>query len=479
MNIAIVGGGQRGLRLMEIIQHHNFQEIKPEIIAVADINMHSPAVIKAMEQGLFVTDNYRDFLGVGNVDLIVELTGSDEVYNDIISRKQPNVRAISSRTAQLFWEIARVSTLQKKTDQELHETRAMYKTALNDLIQEEVLVINFDYRITEVNQSLLNKLGLERADVIGRHCYEITHHQDVPCSGEHHPCPLVQTLATKKPFQTTHIHLDKNKNQMHYSISTYPLFEDNDIIGAVEISRDITPDINLQKAMMQQEKLASVGRLSAGVAHEINNPLTTILTTAMLVQEDLEPEDPIYDELEIIAHETLRCRKIVTSLLDFARQNEPNKKEYDLGDVVYQSVLLTRKQAAFNDIQVEYKPGNNIPRIMLDKGQIQQALINLIINATEATGEGGRIVVATTFDQSAKCVRISVGDNGPGITRENRDRLFDPFFTTKESGTGLGLAITHGIIEQHNGHIDVESQIGKGTKFIINLPPDENQNDSD
>ena len=104
MNIAIVGGGQRGLRLMEIIQHHNFQEIKPEIIAVADINLRSPAVMKAMEQGLFVTDNYRDFLGVGNVDLIVELTGSDEVYNDIISRKQPDVRAISSRTAQLFWE---------------------------------------------------------------------------------------------------------------------------------------------------------------------------------------------------------------------------------------------------------------------------------------------------------------------------------------------------------------------------------------
>ncbi|MCP3866721.1 MAG: PAS domain-containing protein, partial [Gammaproteobacteria bacterium] len=225
--------------------------------------------------------------------LIVEFTGSDEGYKEMISRKLPNVRAISSRTAQLFWELARVSTLQKKTDQELHETRAMYKTALNDLIQEEVLVINFDYRITEVNQALLNKLGLKREDVIGRYCYEITHHQDVPCSGEHHPCPLVQTLDTKKPFQTTHIHLDKNKKEMHYSISTYPLVEDSDIIGAVEISRDITGDINLQKAMMQNEKLASVGRLSAGVAHEINNPLTTILTTAMLVQEDLKPGDPI------------------------------------------------------------------------------------------------------------------------------------------------------------------------------------------
>ena len=479
MNIAIVGGGERSLRLMEIIQHHSFQEIKPEIIAVADTNMRSPAVIKAMEQGLFVTDQYRDFLEVDNVDLIVELTGSDEVYNDIISRKRSNVRAISSRTAQLFWEIARVSNLQKKTHQELHETRAMYRAALNDLIQEEVLVINIDYRITDVNQALLKKLKMKREDVIGHYCYEITHHQDVPCSGKHHPCPLVQTLETKEYFQTTHVHLDKNKNEMYYSISTYPLFEGNDIIGAIEISRDITGDINLQKAMMQNEKLASVGRLSAGVAHEINNPLTTILTTAMLIQEDLQPDNPIYEDLEVIAHETLRCRKIVTSLLDFARQNEPNKKAYNLHDVVYQSVLLTRKQAAFNDIQVEYKPGDKIPRIMLDKGQIQQALINLILNATEATGEGGQITVATVYEKTGPTVRISISDNGPGIARENLDRLFDPFFTTKESGTGLGLAITHGIVEQHGGSIDVESRAGKGTRFTINLPLDEDHHGRD
>ena len=479
MNIAIVGGGEQGLRLMEIVEHHSFQEIHPEIIAVADVNMRSPAIVKAMTQGLFVTDDYHDFLGVDNIDLIIELTGNADVYSDIIEHKKKNVQAISSRTAQLFWEVSRVSTLQKKTDQELYETRAMYKAALNDLIQEDVMVINMDYRIAEVNRSLLENLGLERKDVIGHYCYEITHHQNVPCSGKHHPCPLVQTLDTKKPFKTTHIHLDRDKNPRHYSISTYPLFEDNDIIGAVEIARDITGDINLQKAMMQQEKLASVGRLSAGVAHEINNPLTTILTTAMLIQEDLDPNDPNYEDLEIIANETLRCRKIVTSLLDFARQSQPDKKANDLHEVVNQSVLLTRKQAAFEDIQVDYEPGDGIPRFMIDKGQIQQALINLVLNATESTGEGGRIVVSTAYREPAKMVEISISDNGPGIDPENLDRIFDPFFTTKESGTGLGLAITHGIIEQHGGSITVKSQTGKGTCFTIRLPLEGNQHDDD
>ncbi len=171
----------------------------------------------------------------------------------------------------------------------------------------------------------LNKLGLQREEVIGRYCYEITHRQDLPCSGENHPCPLIETMKTQKPSQTTHIHLDKNNKKIYYSIGTYPFIENNEIIGAIEISRDITKDINMQKTMMQQEKLASVGRLSAGVAHEINNPLTTILTTAMLIQEEMDPEDPNYLELETITKETLRCRKIVASLLDFARQSAPTK----------------------------------------------------------------------------------------------------------------------------------------------------------
>jgi len=238
---------------------------------------------------------------------------------------------------------------------------------------------------------------LQRKDVIGRYCYEITHHQDLPCSGDHHPCPLIQTLKTEKPSQTTHIHLNRDKKKIYYSISTYPLLENGDVIGAIEVSRDITNDINVQKAMMQQEKLASVGRLSAGVAHEINNPLTTILTTAMLILEDLDPQDSNYQELETITKETLRCRKIVTSLLDFARQSTPARKPCDINNVVNESVVLTNKQAAFKDLTLVYEPGADIPPVQLDKGQIQQSIINLIINAVEATDAGGSISISTTY----------------------------------------------------------------------------------
>jgi signal transduction histidine kinase len=242
------------------------------------------------------------------------------------------------------------------------------------------------------------------------------------------------------------------------------------VIGAVEFSRDITKDINTQRAMIHQEKLVSIGRLSAGVAHEINNPLTTILTTAMLLQEDLKPDDPQYEELDTIAKEAMRCRKIVTSLLDFARQTKPLKKECDINNLIRESAALTQKQAAFKDVIFTHQLADNIPPIFLDKGQIQQSLINLILNAIEATAPGGSIMITSQFENGKKNIEIQVIDTGHGISREDLSKVFDPFFTTKNEGTGLGLAITHGIIEQHHGAIEVASKKGQGTTFKIKLP---------
>jgi two-component system NtrC family sensor kinase len=478
MNIAVVGGGRRCKRLIEVIERHEFQEITPKVVAVADLKTDAPGIVKAKNNGLFVTHDYNDFFKRDDIDLIIELTGNMDIYNDILSKKKKTVRAIANSTAQLFWEISRLSTLQKKTDQELRETRARYKSILNELIQEDVIMIGFDFRILDVNDSMLKRLGLVRDEVIGRYCYEITHRQGQPCSGEKHPCPLIQTMETKKPFQTTHIHLDKDDREIYFSISTYPMLEDGDVIGAIEISRDITKDIKAQKTMMQQEKLASVGRLSAGVAHEINNPLTTILTTAMLIQEDLDPQDPNYQELETITKEALRCRKIVTSLLDFARQSTPTRKSCDINDIVKESFTLTQKQAAFKDVTLNYEMDENVPRLFLDKGQIQQSIINLIINAIEATDAGGSIFISTAYKKYQDRVDITVSDTGQGIGENDLGKIFDPFFTTKAEGNGLGLAITHGIIEQHNGTIDAFSKLGRGTIFTIKLPVESGEKDA-
>ena len=354
--------------------------------------------------------------------------------------------------------------------QDRADNKVMREMVVNELVNEDVMVIGADYRIMDINAPMLTKLGVTRDAVVGRYCYEITHHLDRPCSGDDHPCPLEQSFRTRRPSQTTHIHLDNQEREIYYAISCYPLIENDRVTGAIEMSRDITHEINDQKDLIQQSKLASIGRLAAGVAHEINNPLTTILTTAMLIQEDIELDNPIYQELGIIASETLRCRKIVTALLDFAKQSKPHKTEYDLAELIGEVVLLTRKQAAFKDVAVESVCAGNIRRMQMDKGQLQQALINLVLNAIESTDSGGKVTVTAAVAPDADSVEIRIQDTGKGIPQNELDKIFDPFYTTKESGTGLGLAITSGIIAQHSGTINVESQLGQGSTFIIRLP---------
>jgi len=475
MKIAVVGAGTRCLYLMNLIEHCNFHIVFPVIVAVADIDTNAPGYVHAKKLGMPVTTDYNELFARDDIDLIVELTGNLDIYNDILKKKKENVLAIAHSTALLFWEISRFASYQKEIEQRLKQKEIIYELMINELIEEDVIVIGLDYRIVDINDTLLNKIGLKRNEAIGRFCYEITHHQSTPCSGNQHPCPLKKVVQTGKPSQTTHIHLGKNDNELYYSISCYPFIQHNEIAGVIEVSKDITQDIQIQKTMMQQEKMVSIGRLSAGVANEINNPLTTILTSAMLSQEEVDPESSVYQELQTISNEALRCRKIVKSLLDFSRQTRPSKKKSNLNEVVQESFVLTRKQAAFNDVSVSVEFEENLPLVNIDQDQIQQTMINLVLNAIEATPPGGSVKLKTGYIPGSKEVQVEVTDTGVGIAPENINKIFEPFFTTRESGTGLGLSISQGIIEQHGGTIEVKSQLGKGTSFVISLPLDKGE----
>jgi len=468
--------------LLEFIEKHSFREISVKVIAVADDREDAPGLVWAREKGLFVTSDYKDFLDRDDVDLIIELTGNQEIYYDILAKKDKTVRAIDRNTATLFWEFILFSRIDQDSKRELEDIKTCYDVSLyiydsiiNELIQDDVIVISSNYAIIDINNRLLKKLGLKREEAIGRFCYEITHKRSRPCSGKEHPCPLHEVLKSGKPFQASHVHLDKGYKKLFFSLSCYPLIDDGKVIGMIEIARDITEDI-YKKILMQEDKMASIGRLAAGVAHEINNPLTTILTSVMLMQEDTDPDDPRYQEFQTIANEALRCRKIVRSLLDFARQTKPTMKMTDVNDVIRACVVLTTKPAAFNDVTVEENLAEDLPEINMDKAQIKQALINLTLNAIEATHPGGKVTINSRFASETGMVEITVSDTGKGISEEDIDRIFDPFFTTSKSGTGLGLAITHGIIEQHGGTIRMESKMGQGTSCIIRLPLNDGDN---
>ena len=225
-----------------------------------------------------------------------------------------------------------------------------------------------------------------------------------------------------------------------------------------------------QRQIGQSEKLASVGRLAAGIAHEINNPLTGVLTFSHLLKKKDNLDEQDKQDVELIIHETTRVREIVRGLLDFARETPSSRRPLDLNEVIRQTVKLVHSQKDFDRMQVELVLSPDIPEICADENQLQQVLLNLSLNACEAMPGGGTLTIQTTPGDDT--VEILVRDTGVGIQQEDLDRVFEPFFTTKEpgKGTGLGLAVSYGIIQQHGGKMHLDSRVGAGSTFTICLP---------
>ena len=223
--------------------------------------------------------------------------------------------------------------------------------------------------------------------------------------------------------------------------------------------------------IMKSERLATLGQLAAGVAHEINNPLGGILMYTHLALEDLDEKDVLRTNLEKAVTEATRCKNIVKGLLDFARQTEPKIEQSDINEILERTLDLVKNQALFQNVKIA-RSFSSLPAILIDAGQIQQVFTNIILNAAEAMEGKGELTVATKASYDNEYVEVSFTDTGCGISPENHEKIFDPFFTTKEvgRGTGLGLAVSHGIIARHEGTIEVKSIQGKGTSFIIRLP---------
>ncbi len=236
--------------------------------------------------------------------------------------------------------------------------------------------------------------------------------------------------------------------------------------------RDIQLKAMTEERLSQVEKQVSIGRLAAGVAHEINNPLTSVLSLTMLMQRALAPDDPRREDLEIIVEETKRCRQIVRNLLDFARERTTERRVLDLNQVVRETLVLTSKYDGMERIRTVLELAEEPLLVNGDALQLQQVFTNIIINAAEATGQRGKIFISTDEDSSGAFVVAKVGDRGRGIPKESLARIFEPFFTTKDpgKGTGLGLSVSLGIVRKHDGTIEVESAEGEGTTVTVMLP---------
>jgi len=231
--------------------------------------------------------------------------------------------------------------------------------------------------------------------------------------------------------------------------------------------------------IMESERLALIGQLSANVAHELNNPLQGIVTFSHLLLEDSHCETPQRAFVEKIVGQANRCRDIIRGLLDFSRQRKPDKTFCDINAVLSECLSLVENQAIFFNIHITRNFQEDLPLAIIDSSQIERVFINLIINAAEAMDGGGHLTLRTCLNEARDFIEIEITDTGQGISEENLDKIFDPFFTTKDvgHGTGLGLAISYGIVKVHKGTISVESKVGQGTTFFVGLPVTANGHD--
>ncbi|HQU81911.1 MAG TPA: ATP-binding protein [Pyrinomonadaceae bacterium] len=357
------------------------------------------------------------------------------------------------------------------------EEHRKFTEAVLDALPVSIYVIDRDYRIVTWNRHRENGVqGMPRDAVIGRNVFEVL--------AKYPQGRLKQEF--ERAFRTGRIErieqqtVSEKGTTTHWLVSKVPMrdAETGEVTHVITVGEDVTVRVEAIHAVGRAEKLAAVGRLAAGVVHEINNPLATIAACAEALEQrvaegafgDSEEVDDLKEYLGLIKSEAFRCKSITTGLLDFSRVRAGNRHPMDVRDVLRSSANLVSHQRRGDNIQFNFEVDENLPLITGDSGQIQQAIIALATNAIDAMPDGGTLTFKT-FAQNTRII-IEVSDTGVGIAPEDMSKIFEPFFTTKEvgKGTGLGLAVCYGIITDHGGRLSVRSNIGKGTTFSIFLP---------
>jgi two-component system NtrC family sensor kinase len=360
-------------------------------------------------------------------------------------------------------------TEHKQAEEALRESREQLQKMFES-VTDGISVIDLNGAITEVNQRMVEIHGSgSKKNLLGRNALELV----TPADHERITNNMRQALkqGTVSGVEYTLIRADGTEFPAELSTSALRNASGN-WVGHITIVRDITERKVMQEQLMLTDRLASIGELASGIAHELNNPLTSIIGFSQLLMER-EIADDIKEDLKLVHSEAQRSANIVKNLLTFARKHAPVKQLSQINGIIEDVLKLRAYEQKVSNIEVVKKLDPNLPQIMIDHFLIQQVFLNIIINAEYFMIEAhnkGKLTITTKKDDSN--VRISFADDGPGISPENLSRIFHPFFTTKDvgKGTGLGLSICHGIVAEHNGNAYATSQLGKGATFIIELP---------
>jgi two-component system NtrC family sensor kinase len=492
LRIGIVGGDMRCKTILEMSQRERLPKVNATVKIVVDPDSESPGFRYAREIGIETTTDLERLGQRKDLDFILDLAGSRHRLVHLLVDKGSRVPVLDAVTSNLLYDILNIQKELINTRRSLSQTKTFLERVINS-IQEEILVIDTDFKILDANDAALRAAGLQKEEVVGKYCYQISHQSEAPCSSKDHPCPLQKVLRSGSHSQVTHRHHKSDGEIRYYELVHYPLKDEKgEVVQVIEIGRDISDELERRverrtkelkedyARLVQEDRMISLGKLMSSVVHEINNPLSGIISLTKLVLRNLEEGTTdekslatMKEHLRLVVSETTRTSKIVSNLLSFSRQIKVEVQDIDMNDVIQRVFGIVGHKAKLQNIEVRFKLDKALPRVRGNFAQLEQSVMNIVFNAIEAMPDGGELNIATRLVNAEKHeVFIEFQDTGHGISSKNLPHIFEPFFSTKgeAKGVGMGLSVVYGIIRDHQGDIVVKSEEGKGTCFTIRLP---------
>ena len=491
LHLALVNGGERSRLMLEVLGSERFQHLGVDVAAVLDVGPRKAGVGQAKAQGIFTTSEVDDLWSLPELDMILDLSTDVGLHGRLKAEKPESVKLLGGAAAKLVQDVLCLAG-QLRDSQDKADLARSLSHQLIGVSSEGMLLLDPDYRIIRANEAALKNAGLSGQEAIGKFCFQVSHKSLSPCHSSDTPCPMRSTLSTGKSAHAIHEHLQQDGSSVFCDVSTYPLLnQDGEVVQVLEVFRDITADLadrmeartralrhDLAR-MVQEDRLSSLGKLVASVAHEVNNPIGSILNFSKLMHKGISegrggPEQlqTYLGWLELTISEAERVKHIVANLLSFSRQGSISQQPVDLAEVVKSTLGLTAHHLELAKVDVKVEVPRGLLVVMGDHHQLQQVVTNLLLNSMEAMEQGGRLEITGALSDDGARVLLELSDDGVGIPAQNLDRIFEPFFSTKgaSSGTGLGLSVVYGIVRQHQGEVKVESKPGQGASFKLSFP---------
>jgi len=465
--------------------------LDPILLGIVVEGWPTDAAKSEIDDKIPVFDDYRKVLKQHTPDLLIITSDDPRLRKRLLRVVQPQTRIIDSFILRAFRTLRAVSG-QLGTTQSKFQTLELIQEAGMENAEISIMQVDEDFKVKEINNTILQRTKLKRKDCLGRPCHWIIHRNIEPCYHHGYKCTLKDVLATGQVTHTVSEDLREDGHSRYFTITWYPLKEDEQgKKGVLIIWKDVTQSMDrvldrqvrsIKENVSQifhEDRMVALGKLAAAAVHEINNPIQGILTFSKLMSsllggDTITPEllKKFRSYLDLISSESARCGQILRNLLSFARQSSFRKTAFDLTGLLDEIILLVGNRMELQSITFEKRIDEDLPAIYSDRDQIKQALLNLMLNAVEAMPTGGLLRVVAGIHKRGKYVTIRVTDTGGGIPKEIQRTIFEPFVTTKEEGkgVGLGLSVVYGIVSQHGGTVEVNSEEGKGTTFTLNLP---------